>query len=385
MRVLFAISPGIGHLFPTVPLAWALRSAGHRVLVATTDDSVGAAARAGLPAVDVAPDVDVEALLWDYGEQDQDPVEAARDIGAVIADAQGAPESLFEIFSRVSDAMVDGMVETARRWRPDVIVHSILQAAGPVTAKVMGVPAVEHGFGFLRHRDYAERYLRHMVPAFERHGAEPGPPRMTSIHVAPPSMMLGDGPGWPVRYTPYHQGGVLPDWLTEPATGPRVAVTLGTFVPHMAELTTVERVLEAAGGVPEAEFVFALGDGYDTGGLTVPGNVRFTGWVPLDELLATCDAVVHHGGCGSVLGALTAGLPQLTLPHGADQFLNARILTGHGVGLEADPGEVTADTLRRLLTDADLREAARLKRKEIEAQATPAELVGRLAAFAGRA
>ena len=37
--MLFAVSPGIGHLFPTIPLAWALRGAGHEVLVATAAHS----------------------------------------------------------------------------------------------------------------------------------------------------------------------------------------------------------------------------------------------------------------------------------------------------------------------------------------------------------
>lgn len=34
MRALFTTTPGLGHLFPMVPLAWAFRCAGHQVLVA---------------------------------------------------------------------------------------------------------------------------------------------------------------------------------------------------------------------------------------------------------------------------------------------------------------------------------------------------------------
>ena len=37
MRALFLAAPGIGHAFPMVPLAWALRSAGHEVAVATAE------------------------------------------------------------------------------------------------------------------------------------------------------------------------------------------------------------------------------------------------------------------------------------------------------------------------------------------------------------
>ncbi len=35
MRVLFVSLPGVAHVFPAVPLAWALRVAGHDVIMAT--------------------------------------------------------------------------------------------------------------------------------------------------------------------------------------------------------------------------------------------------------------------------------------------------------------------------------------------------------------
>jgi UDP:flavonoid glycosyltransferase YjiC (YdhE family) len=47
MRVLFSVVPGPGHMFPTIPLAWALRAAGHDVLYATAADGVSAAVAAG--------------------------------------------------------------------------------------------------------------------------------------------------------------------------------------------------------------------------------------------------------------------------------------------------------------------------------------------------
>ena len=59
MRVLFSSSPGLGHLFPMIPLAWALRTGGHDVLVASTGDVVERAVQAGLPAVEAAPGLDM--------------------------------------------------------------------------------------------------------------------------------------------------------------------------------------------------------------------------------------------------------------------------------------------------------------------------------------
>jgi hypothetical protein len=49
---------------------------------------------------------------------------------------------------------------------------------------------------------------------------------------------------------------------------------------------------------------------------------------PADAALV--DLIVHHGGTGTVLSALEVGLPQLLLPQGADQFLNAEILAAAG-------------------------------------------------------
>ncbi|MDW6062592.1 hypothetical protein SAZ11_36845 [Streptomyces sp. FXJ1.4098] len=47
MRVLMMSTPVSSHFAPLVPLAWALRSAGHEVLVAGQPDVMGPARSAG--------------------------------------------------------------------------------------------------------------------------------------------------------------------------------------------------------------------------------------------------------------------------------------------------------------------------------------------------
>ena len=39
------------------------------------------------------------------------------------------------------------LVELTQEWRPDVIVHEVLEAAGSLLARRLGVPGVVHGFG----------------------------------------------------------------------------------------------------------------------------------------------------------------------------------------------------------------------------------------------
>jgi UDP:flavonoid glycosyltransferase YjiC (YdhE family) len=33
----------------------------------------------------------------------------------------------------------------------------------------------------------------------------------------------------------------------------------------------------------------------------LPANIRVVGWIPLDDLLPTCTAIVYHGGAGTTL------------------------------------------------------------------------------------
>ena len=63
MRVLFTVVSSTSHLYPIVPLAGALRGAGHEVCVASHPDMVEAITAAGLTAVSVGETVDVAAIV----------------------------------------------------------------------------------------------------------------------------------------------------------------------------------------------------------------------------------------------------------------------------------------------------------------------------------
>lgn len=378
--MLFAVSPGLGHLFPTVPLAWALRAAGHDVLVATAAEGVAAAVHAGLPVVDTAPAAEIAAIFGVATGPPGDRARRMRERGRRIAEAGGeVHELLLRTFGQVSAVTAGETARVARRWRPDLVVHSRLQGAGLAVASALGVPAVEHGFNLQREDDLAGRFLPHLAEAYERAGAEPRLPRREVIHVAPPEMMVGTGAGWSMRYVPYNAGGELPDWLWRPADRPRVLVTLGTVVPRLAGVGGLARMLAAASEV-DAEFVLALGPDADLAALgPLPGNVRPVGWVPLHHLLPGCAAVVHHGGSGTTMAALGAGVPQLILPHGADQFINAGAVERQGIGVRCEPDDVEPALVAGLLHDVPVRKAARAAAARMAELPAPADVVGRLA------
>ena len=64
-------------------------------------------------------------------------------------------------------------------------------------------------------------------------------------------------------------------------------------------------------------------------------------YLPHSAVLPRCDVVVSHGGSGTVIGALAAGLPSVVLPMGADQPLNAARCEALGVGVALDAVRVT--------------------------------------------
>ena len=376
MRVLFVSAPGVGHVFPLVPLAWALRTAGHDVMVGTTGAALKVA-EAGLPVADVAPGFDMAEIRRKAMAEHPEFIERIRN--TKITD----PKQALWIFARLAKWTLPGTVELADTWRPDLVVHSQLNAAGPLIAARLGVPAVEQGFGFARSAGMHEALREELAEDFEQYQAAELPATRVALDVAPPSMITDPGPdlgdlrSWPARYVPYNGGAVLPAWVLDKPERRRIAVTLGTVAPQMNGLGSVERLVAAAAEV-DAEFILALGDADITGLGTLPDNVRSAGWVPLRALLANSDALVHHGGAGTTLTALDAGLPQLVLPDGADRHINAAAVGARGAGLVSTAADLDAALLDQLLNEDSLRRAADEVRAEIATLPSPTDLVPRL-------
>jgi UDP:flavonoid glycosyltransferase YjiC (YdhE family) len=87
-----------------------------------------------------------------------------------------------------------------------------------------------------------------------------------------------------------------------------------------------------------------------------------------------------------MLGALTHGLPQLLLPQGGDQFVNAQACQHAGVALvlsaqQLSPASV-GDAARRLLNEASFTLAAKAVQTEIAAMPSAEQLLPTLTARA---
>ena len=120
---------------------------------------------------------------------------------------------------------------------------------------------------------------------------------------------------------------------------PPVCFTLGTSVAHHAP--EFYRHAAAALAARKLRGIFVTGPGEASAAeqiaATSGGTIFRAGYVPYSKLLHRCNAVVHHGGIGTIHACLKAGVPQLVVPFANDEFDNAARIRrlGCGVGLRA--------------------------------------------------
>ncbi|HWM04838.1 MAG TPA: nucleotide disphospho-sugar-binding domain-containing protein, partial [Actinophytocola sp.] len=186
----------------------------------------------------------------------------------------------------------------------------------------------------------------------------------------------------PLRPVGWSGPGTLPNLDRD---RPLVYLTLGTAY---ASVDVLRVAIDGIAALP-VDVLVATGPAVDPAVLgPVPANVALAAWVPQSAVLARVDLVVHHGGSGTMLGAFGAGLPQLVLPLGADQFTNAQAVLDAGAGARLLPTELGRDAVtervRALLADEAVLAAARRLADEVAAMPAPADVVARLVAASGR-
>ena len=155
-----------------------------------------------------------------------------------------------------------------------------------------------------------------------------------------------------------------------------------TFQDHGAAL---QRVLDAVAGLPRFRALVTLGPALDGIGLRAPPNAVLRPSAPHDAVLREASVVVTHGGHGTVMRALTRGVPLLCLPLGRDQADNAARVAARGAGLTlapAAPAEEIRTALARLLGEGGFRDAARRLGAAVAAEASSPAVVDELEALA---
>lgn len=146
---------------------------------------------------------------------------------------------------------------------------------------------------------------------------------------------------------------------------PDVVVGLGSTFQDQQALT--QRVIDALAALPVRALV-TLGEVFEPHAFTAAANVQVVRAAPHQQLFPRAKLVVAHGGHGTVMKALAAGVPVLCIPLGRDQADNAARVAHAGAGLRVSRSASTAhirDALRRLLDDASYRRAAARLASEI--------------------
>jgi len=361
MRLLFASTRGAGHIGPLIPFAQACRRAGHDVLVVAPRSAWEHVSRAHLPFAGVDdPAPELLDPLWARvraagpGEQDRIVV------GEVFAGA----------FAR---AALPGMLALIRRWRPDVIVRETLEFASLVAADTLDVPDV-HVSCFLSAVHDGDWALAEPLARLRREaGLSPyAGDRMDKpyLTLAPRSLenpLTTPAPGTRRYRTAPAAAEPLPDWWAG-SEAPLVYVSFGSAAAGNGFSPRVYReAVEALADEP-VRVLLTLGtevDPIDLG--PVPENAHVERWVPQGAVMPHAAAMVGHGGSGSTLMAMAAGLPLALLPLFADQPDNAGRVAALGAGLALDDVADLAGAVRALLHEPGYARAASTIADEIAA------------------
>lgn len=365
VRVLFSSTAGAGHFDPMVPLARACAAAGHEVVAAAPQsfaDHVRGANLRHLPF----PDVPAERIGAVYGRLASLPQEEAE--GIVVG----------EVFGRLdAQAALPTMLEVMAEWRPDVVVRDPVEFGALAAAARHGVPQVQVAISVARLLENAAGWLDEPLRELETLAGLDAPqgaarvlatPTLSSVPPTLDDAVVGAsaerGRVWRYRSESPVVGPSLPGRWGDPSA-PLVYVTFGSVAGALGRFDAVyPGMVEALADQP-VRVLLTTGRGYDLAQLgTLPDNTWAAQWWPQAAAMREAAAVVGHGGFGTTMTALAAGVPQLVLPlFASDQFLNAEQVAaiGAGVRLEgglASLGEV-AGLVAELLAEPGYADAAR--------------------------
>ncbi len=347
MRVLLSTHRGGGHFGPLIPFARACLRAGHDVLVAAPRPAGAMVARAGFDFHPV---------------EEADPAAAATVHERVRSLAPEAANEVMmrDLFGRLrGGAALPAMLEAVAGWGPDLVVHEISELAGPAAASRYGLPHARVGIGLAIGEHWAAGSMNEALDDLRARIGAAGErvERTPYLTLAPPSLEFpAPHPPRALRFRD-PAGGVrpLPDWWNG-SDAPLVYVSFGSAAPNFDFFGRLCRaLLDAVAGLP-LRVLFTIGDQSDPEALgPLPPSVHVERWVPQADVMPHAAAMVGHGGSGSTLIAMAAGVPLAVVPLFADQPYNARRVAQIGAGIALEGGvEAVAEVptaIRRLLEE----------------------------------
>ncbi|MBL3671357.1 DUF1205 domain-containing protein [Streptomyces sp. M2CJ-2] len=420
MRVLLMAFPTRTHIYSLAPLGWALRAAGHEVrFVGRRNPSeVGSYLETGLDTMWFGPELDIPRHRK-LGGDDRNPMDGEFKISET-REEKYTEEYVRETYERWTHVfgwasppqLLDELARFARRWKPDLVVWDPMVYAGPLIARVTGAAHLRVMYAADQTARISAQFqeLRASRPEAER---EPDPLvewmdgwlgkhgesfdeelrfGMTTLDPQPACVRFPlDVAYRPVRFVPVNRPLSIPRWVVERPARPRVMLTLG--VSNRQVLGQEEAsVTDLLNGLAELdiEVVATLTAEQLASVEKVPDNVHAVDFVPMNELLPTCAAIVHQGGGATIGNAGVHGVPQLIVPGTTwSERASALALAKQGSGLFVDLEDITPAAIRtgvaRLVEEPSFADAAGELRREMTERPTFGDIVPELeAAVAAR-
>jgi MGT family glycosyltransferase len=167
-------------------------------------------------------------------------------------------------------------------------------------------------------------------------------------------------------------------WMPPAGDAPLVLVAMSST--FQDQVGCLQRVLDALGTL-KIRGVMTAGPAIDVTELTSPANVTILERASHQQILQHAALLITHGGHGTAMKALAAGVPMVLLPHGRDQGDTATRVTLRGAGISlrrtAASSTIAAAARRVLQNDSYRRAAQRLGatiRRDAESDALVREL-----------
>jgi MGT family glycosyltransferase len=408
---LFALVDGGGNVPPELSAARQLLARGHSVTVLAEDSVMEDVGATG-----------AEMIRWLHApnRKDRRPEnDPARDWECKYP---------WQLVDRIAKTLIIGpaadyardVSDAIDRCRPDVVVCSMFCVGGMVAAEAAGIPFVPlfanvyplpadglppFGTGLRPARGPVGRYRDRVLNRLTEYLWDAsGLSRLNALRreygLAPVSHTLDqlrsarrqlvqtsadfDFPWTPpanVRYV----GPVLDDpvwaqtpWMPPAGDAPLVLVAMSST--FQDQVGCLQRVLDALGTL-KIRGVMTAGPAIDVTELTSPANVTILERGSHQQILQHAALLITHGGHGTAMKALAAGVPMVLLPHGRDQGDTATRVTLRGAGISlrrtAASSTIAAAARRVLQNDSYRRAAQRLGatiRRDAESDALVREL-----------